>query len=82
MNKSNLLSKLTGAYSVSKFNAFICQVLAIIWAIDYNNIELISNVYDSKAMNDIVILLLIPILVLFIFVTAIMNCWAKSNSLE
>ncbi|WP_018464565.1 RipA family octameric membrane protein [Segatella paludivivens] len=82
LNKSTLLSKLTGAYSVSRFNAFICQVLAIICAIDYNNIELISNVHDSQAMNDIVILQLIPILVLFIFVTAIMNCWAKSNSLE
>lgn len=81
---SNLFRRSAGTYSVSKLNIFIGHVLMIIWGvaivIHYDGI--IHNDDYSETRIRIFLLCLIPILVILVLTTAIMNRWAKSTALE
>jgi len=84
---NNLFNNSAGAYSVSKLNILIGQVLLIIWSVAtiIHYIGIINHISFSdncEMIVGIVIATVIPILVFYIIIVVVKNCWAKSNSLE
>lgn len=84
---NNLFNNSAGAYSVSKLNILIGQILIIIWsiatAIHFFGIIRNINYSDHFGMaTGIVTATVIVMLIIFILVTVAKNSWAKSNSLH
>lgn len=83
---SNLFTMKAGRYSVSKLNIMIGISLMIIWVailvIHYTMALVEFNPTTHHSIINTIIFILIPVLFLTVFITALCNTWAESGSLE